>query len=83
MAEDVLDKVSITPGVWQRWNNFCHDLTKAAALKTGWRPTSPIPDEQAEVQEDGSLLLWVQPPGLARIEMRIAPGEWTWMDGRN
>jgi len=70
---DVLDKTLLTPGAVKSWQ----ELALREAQDSGYGPEQ-IPDEQAEVQNDGSLLIFCDLPDR-RVSMQVPPGEWAWV----
>lgn len=73
MAKDVIDQVLLAPNVVKKW----HELAAKESKKIP-KGITDIPDEQAEVQEDGSLLLFCDVPGHRRISIDVAASDWSW-----
>ena len=68
-----LDKVLLAPAAVKRWLELCG----MEARKGGIAPQD-VPDEQAEPQTDGSLLIFCDLPDC-RVSMRVPPDEWSWI----
>lgn len=75
---DTLDRVYLAPAVFARWREVC--TGQLADLLQRFKPKA-VPDEQARVEPDGSLTLFVVLPDGQEISMRVEPFEWTWSDG--
>lgn len=58
------------------WERHAHD---ALALMPPLTPeqVAALPDEQAQAQADGSLVIWVDTPHGA-VSMRVEAGQWAW-----
>ncbi len=74
---DLLDRIRLTPEAYQAW--------VARSRQAAWQmqdlgidPRS-IPEEQGEVLDDGSLRVFVDVPGLGRVDLVISPDEWTYV----
>lgn len=70
-SKDVLDRVDLTPAAVSAWHQM---VQRVVALPLKVVDPREIPDEQAEVMEDGSLRLFVR--GL--VSMTIPPEHWRW-----
>ena len=42
-----------------------------------------LPDDEVEVQADGSLRIGIEIPGYGKVERVVPADAWTWNDGRN
>lgn len=73
---DTLDRVLLSVEVVRAWE--AHAASIAAQLTAAGISPADIPDEQAEQQADGSLLIYVEVPGQPRIGMRVPAGAWRW-----
>lgn len=76
---DTLDRVLLTPAAVRAWER--HAKAAVAVLP----PLTPeqvaaLPDEQAQEQADGCLLIWVDTP-YAPVSMLVKPGDWAWAPG--
>jgi len=77
---DTLDAVELTPAAVAAWLDLSRLIAKHGAA-LGLRPED-IPDEQAEPQADGSLVIRVDlTPTLGRVAMTVPPGAWRWRAG--
>lgn len=77
---DTLDRVLLTPAAVRAWERHAK---AAAALLPPLTPeqVAALPDEQAQAQEDGRLLVWVDTPH-GPVSMLVEPGDWAWAPGR-
>jgi len=73
--KNVLNKVFITPAVHRAW---LQKSQHAVGLLPRGINIASIPDEQAYVQPDGTLLIFVELPTGNRVEMRVSPDNWVW-----
>lgn len=73
---DTLDRVLLTPDVVRAWEQHAR---AAMAMMPPLTPeqVAALPDEQAQAQPDGSLLICVDTPHGA-VSMRVEPGQWAW-----
>lgn len=75
-----LDDVVSSAAALAAWSAVAE---KAAALCVALGvPREQWPEEQARLNADGSLTIWVDVPapsgGSASLEMRVPPGQWQW-----
>ncbi|MBI4138005.1 MAG: hypothetical protein HY482_00195 [Candidatus Wildermuthbacteria bacterium] len=72
--EDIdLDMVSISPAAYQAWQEFARRV--AGVMNEMRIVPQEIPDEQARVEDDGGLTIFVRlPPG--DVSLRIPAGQW-------
>lgn len=73
---DVLEDVLIESGVLAEWQALArrHRELYGAAL-------SPASEERAYLNGDGSLVVYIDVPGLPRLELRVKAGRWYWKGG--
>lgn len=78
MNLDVLDKVVLARSVLNHWI----DLTRRYAEErlTECVLVEAIPDEEAHVEDDGSLTLLVRPSKDKTLSMRVESTEWAWIE---
>ncbi len=71
-----LDDVVLSLATYQAWQ--ANAEAAAGALAAAGRLTDPslIPDEQGLLLADGSLEIFVEIPGVARVSMRAPVGHW-------
>jgi hypothetical protein len=72
MSKNVIDQTLLTLKAAKAWHEKA--MREARNIPQG----THIPDEQAEVQADGSLLIFCDVPGY-RISMTVAPSDWSWI----
>ncbi len=75
-----LNFVTVTPTAAIAYASFC--VTIALALEELGLGKTKIPDERGETMPDGSLKIFVDIPGKARVEFTIPEGEWEY-NGQN
>lgn len=75
MMEDVLGKIVITEETLNNWNKLCEKFVADNACS---KP-SEIPDEQAFVNDDGSLVIFVKIPNSPELKMRVPATDWAWI----
>lgn len=73
---DTLDRVLLTAEAVRAWEALAPSIAEHLA-HAGVSPDQ-IPDEQAEQQPDGSLMIYVEAGGR-RLGMRVPAGHWRWM----
>ena len=74
-ARDTLDNVLLSVEAVRAWDHAAVDAGTAMAAD-GIDPRK-IPDERAEQQPDGSLMIYVEVGGH-RAELVVPPGHWRW-----
>lgn len=72
---DVLDNVMLSARAVRQWHALAHQAANNLPSDVS---SKDIPDEQAEAQADGTLLIFVTLAGKRIAEMRVPRGEWTW-----
>jgi hypothetical protein len=72
MSKNVIDQTLLTLKAAKAWHEKA--MREARNIPQG----THIPDEQAEVQDDGSLLIFCDLPDR-RVSMSVPPGEWAWV----
>lgn len=73
---DTLDNVNLSLQAYQAWMEVANRACRQA-VSLGVDASS-IPDEMAKALPDGHLLIWVDVPGMGRVEMRVPKGGWAW-----
>ena len=73
----LLDKVLLSEDASRSWHNHAASPQVQSLLK-GIRP-SDIPDEDARLEADGSLTIFIILPTGVEIRMNISPSDWTWL----
>ncbi|MFH2072121.1 MAG: hypothetical protein ABIJ75_04630, partial [Actinomycetota bacterium] len=73
---DILDKVLLSQNAVNAWLAAC-DQAATACHVAGLLGGEPPPDEVAEVQDDGSLLILGRIAGM-ELRLTIPAGEWAW-----
>ncbi len=71
---DILHRVLLSQRTVERWQTLSGETVRQMPADPG-----DIPDEQAELQEDGTLLLFVDVPKYGRIALTVPVGEWDWL----
>lgn len=74
---DLLSRVLLSREAQQMWEAYAAGVAAPALLKAGVSPDQ-IPDELAEQQPDGSLMIYVEAAGR-RLGMGVPRGHWRWM----
>lgn len=74
-VRDTLDRVLLSVEAVHAWERVAADA--GLAMSDAGIDASTIPDERAEQQPDGSLLIYVEAGGK-RVEMSVPPGHWRW-----
>jgi hypothetical protein len=76
MAKEIsLDDVMISVEAGIAWLQFAERIALAIS-QLAPRKVSSIPDEQARLEDDGSLTVFVDVPDLIEISMSIPSGQW-------
>ena len=76
---DILGSVLLTPTVYRAWMAQAAQVA-LQLISQGVHPAA-IPDEQAEVTNDGRLRLFVQmASGEVLCELFVPAEHWRWMD---
>lgn len=81
MSEIVdLDGVEVTPEVYAAWSEIARRLT--VTLRLIGVPEEAIPEEQGRVEEDGSLVIFVEidlpSGGTIEASLKVPPEHWAW-----
>lgn len=74
---DLLSRVLLSQEAQRMWAAFAANVAAPALLAAGVSPDQ-MPDELAEQQPDGSLLIYVEAAGR-RLGMGVPRGHWRWM----
>ena len=74
---DLLSRVLLSREAQRMWDAYAANVAAPALLAAGISPDQ-IPDELAEQQRDGSLMIYVEAGGR-RLGMRVPAGHWRWM----
>jgi hypothetical protein len=69
-----LDRVLLTRGAVAAWSEAARRIAPFLAREPA------IPDEQAELADDGWLVVFVAIGARRLLELRIPPGEWAWRE---
>lgn len=69
-----LDEVLLSPAAVASWQEIS---ARAAAGLQGIKP-SEIPDEQAKINDDGTLTIFVKVPGKIDISMDVPADQWAY-----
>lgn len=69
-----LDHILISPVVYVAWQAIVRQAT-AEIVKRGIE-LKDIPVEQARVEDDGSLTIFVDIPRLGEVSLTIPPDQW-------
>ncbi len=80
MSSEVdLDAVDFTSAAVAAYLEFAERVELALSLAGIVRDASDLPDEQARMEGDGSLTVYVAlPQGKGEVSMTIPPGHWGW-----
>ena len=73
----LLDKVLLSEAASRSWHNHASSPQVQVLLKD-IKP-SDIPDEDARLEADGSLTIFIILPTGVEIRMNISPSDWTWL----
>ncbi len=75
-----LDRVMITVSAAVRWNQLAITAVRTMRQhkKLTAKQAAEMPDEQGRLNEDGSLMLFVQLPNGSELSLRLPPNEWEW-----
>jgi len=76
---DILDRVLLSQNAVSAWLAAC-DRAATACHAAGLLGGEPPPDETAEVQDDGTLLILGRIAGM-ELRLTIPVGEWAWAPG--
>ena len=71
--EDLLDGILLAPEVVERWSDVCHSPDTLMLA----RGVKKVPNEQAKVNPDGTLTIFVKLSGT-EIAMVVEKEEWCW-----
>lgn len=74
---DLLSRVLLSREAQWMWESYSAHVAAPALLAAGIGPDH-IPDELAEQQPDGSLMIYVEVAGR-RLGMGVPRGHWRWM----
>lgn len=75
MAEIIdLDQINIAPAVYEAWQELARKVGDLA-VHLGISPAE-IPDEQARVEDDGSLTIFVELPRFGEVSLSVPPAHW-------
>ena len=74
---DLLSRVLLSREAQRMWDAYAANVAAPALLAAGISPDQ-IPDELAEQQPDGSLMIYVEAAGR-RLGMGVPRGHWRWM----
>ncbi len=74
MGKDVLDWVLLSPNAVNQWNKLCQEIVRDKEISDPYQ----IPDEKAEVMDDGRLRIYCELPGYGEVEMFVEKREWGW-----
>ncbi|MEK9135175.1 MAG: hypothetical protein AAB451_02650 [Patescibacteria group bacterium] len=78
-----LDQINITPDVWQAWQEKARQAVAELVSKGELVRPEEIPDEQARMEDDGSLTVFVVLPNNEEVSMRVPPDQWEWRFPKN
>jgi hypothetical protein len=71
-----LDDVLTTQAALAAWEDFARRIGEAIRLMDRTIDPKSIPDEQARVEADGSLTVYVVVPGLGEMSLTLPPDQW-------
>lgn len=69
-----LDRIMLSVPAALRWERLA--ATTAKTLNLTKQQIKSIPDEQAKLDEQGNLTLFVKLPTGRELSMKLNPGEW-------
>jgi hypothetical protein len=75
-----LDEVMLSSAAGDAWQVLCNRLVVALeALRLVGRiiDASSVPDEQARIEDDGTLTIHVDIPDLMEVSLTVPVGQWT------
>lgn len=73
-----LDAVFVSLAVYHGWMEVVQNAMRELAQRGVALDPKTIPDEQARVEDDGALTIFVDAPEIGHLEMRVPPEHWTW-----
>jgi len=78
MAEEIdLDLVALTPAVVEAWQEVAQSAF--ALAHSGRVGPAEIPDEQARVNDDGTLTIFVSIPGVIDVSLDVPADQWAYL----
>lgn len=75
MSDDILEKVVLSKQAVTKWKKACEDFARS---NKGKMPKN-IPDEQAVMEPDGSLSVFVVLDDKRELRLRVPPEDWAWV----
>lgn len=73
-----LDEVLLIPEVIAIWKKMCSHIVADMILAGNPLDPKQAPEEQARVEVDGSLTIFVVIPQVGELALRVPPGHWAW-----
>ncbi len=73
-----LDEIMLSQNVVAAWHEMAVRATLFILYTKRKKREVFIPDERARINDDGSLTIFVNIPGVIEISMRVPPDEWTY-----
>lgn len=73
-----LDNLLLSPEVVVAWTEVARGVVAALALAGQRIDPSQIPDEQARVEDDGSLTIFCEILGIGELSLKVPAGAWGW-----
>ena len=82
MAKEIdLDEVNLTADAVAAWTEMVGRVALVLAqMKRMGREIPEIPIERARVEDDRTLTVYVNMPGVLNISMSIPADQWVWRD---
>lgn len=78
-----LDEVTISPATLVAWHGVAQRLALALReLKRLGREIPEIPIERGRVEDDGTLTVYIDLPGLISASISVPRDQWKWADSR-
>ncbi len=79
-----LDQVSISPEIFTAWHELAGRVAVVLAqmVEMG-REIPPIPDKRTRVNDDGTLTVYVEIPGVLMVSMDVPAEQWAYGNPNN
>jgi hypothetical protein len=81
MAREIdLDSVLLSPATVEAWHALARRIGETLKVFADeGRELLPIPDERARANDDGTLTIYVEIPGVVNISLDVPADQWSFM----